>query len=81
MLTLSELANDETDVGIREKLYEKINFLKIPAKKDDIVIKRTKNKIKISLNYQEVLFITIGNKDYDLYIFNFSPSVQNIIKR
>lgn len=80
MVALSKLASDETDIEIKEKLYEKIKYLKIPANKDDIVIKRTKNKIKISLHYEEVLFITIKDKDYDLYIFNFSPSASNEIK-
>lgn len=79
MFKLSNLANEKTDIEIKEKLYAQIKYLKIPARKDDIIITRTRNEIKISLEYNEVFYITIGKKDYDLYIFNFLAEVKNKI--
>ncbi|MGI6681353.1 MAG: hypothetical protein ACOX3T_07730 [Bdellovibrionota bacterium] len=79
MFKLSNLTNEKTDIEIKEKLYAQIKYLKIPARKDDIIITRTRNEIKISLEYNEVFYITIGKKDYDLYIFNFLAEVKNKI--
>lgn len=79
MFALSKVANIETDMEIKEKLYEQIKYLKIPATKDDITINRTSDTIQISLKYKEILYVTINNKDYDLYIFDFLANVQNEI--
>ena len=69
MITLSKDAAIKTDLEIKEKLHEQIKYLQIPATKDDIAIQRSGAKIKI----------TINNKDYDLFVLNFSPTVKNEI--
>ena len=79
MVAISNLASTQTDSEIKEKIYEQIKFLKIPATKDDIDVQRTSHKIKITLKYNEILYITINNKDYDLYVFNFLAKVENDI--
>ena len=79
MIALSKLASMQTDIEIKEKLYEQIKYLKIPATKDDIDIQRTSHKIKITLKYNEIFYITINNKDYDLYVFNFLAKAENKI--
>ncbi len=77
MVALTKVANVNTDLEIREKLFEYVKNLKIPASKDDIVVSRTEKEITISLKYQEIFYITVGKKDYDLYVFNFLANVQN----
>ena len=79
MITLSKDAAIKTDLEIKEKLYEQIKYLQIPATKDDIAIQRSGAKIKITIKYKEVIYFTINNKDYDLFVLNFSPTVKNEI--
>ncbi len=79
MLALTKVANVNTDLEIKEKLFEQIKDLKIPADKDDIKIHRVDGEIVISVHYQEIFYVTIGKKDYDLYVFDFSAHVQNEI--
>ena len=79
MITLSKDAALKTDLEIKEKLHEQIKYLQIPATKDDIAIQRSGAKIKITIKYKEVIYFTINNKDYDLFVLNFSPTVKNEI--
>ena len=79
MITLSKDAAIKTDLEIKEKLHEQIKYLQIPATKDDIAIQRSGAKIKITIKYKEVIYFTINNKDYDLFVLNFSPTVKNEI--
>ena len=79
MITLSKDAAIKTDLEIKEKLHEQIKYLQIPATKDDIAIQRSGAKIKITIKDKEVIYFTINNKDYDLFVLNFSPTVKNEI--
>ena len=79
MITLSKDAAIKTDLEIKEKLHEQIKYLQIPATKDDVAIQRSGAKIKITIKYKEVIYFTINNKDYDLFVLNFSPTVKNEI--
>ena len=79
MITLSKDAAIKTDLEIKEKLHEQIKYLQIPATKDDIAIQRSGAKIKITIKYKEVIYFAINNKDYDLFVLNFSPTVKNEI--
>ena len=79
MITLSKDAAIKTDLEIKEKLHEQIKYLQIPATKDDIAIQRSGAKIKITIKHKEVIYFTINNKDYDLFVLNFSPTVKNEI--
>ena len=37
------------------------------------------NVIYARVKYKEVIYFTINNKDYDLFVLNFSPTVKNEI--
>jgi hypothetical protein len=68
-----------SDQEIREFLRHEIKRLEIPIEKEtDLKINRTNNKIIIELEYEEVLYIDLGeDRSYDLYVFKFNPHVEH----
>ena len=66
------------DQQIRKTLLKFIDDLEIPIDDpDDLKINRFNNKIVIELEYNEVLYIDLGeDRVYDLHVFHFHPRVE-----
>lgn len=71
MEQLIRVASTNTDKEIREKLMYFITRYEIPAKPEDLKIIREGQRMKISLPYQEVFYISWAGRDYDLHTFSF----------
>jgi hypothetical protein len=69
-----------TDDQIRRELSKKIKELDLPLDAEEIKINRFNDKIIIEAQYEEVLFIDLGeDRVYDLYTFKFHPRVERNI--
>ncbi|RIL06887.1 MAG: hypothetical protein DCC75_10460 [Proteobacteria bacterium] len=66
-----KVASTETDQEIRRKLRYYIEKYEIPAEIEDLKIERDGNRMRISLPYKEIFYITWQGKDYDLHTFEF----------
>ncbi len=71
MDALTRVASTHTDQEIRKKLIYHIKKYQLPVSPEEIVIVRDGGKIEMSLEYDEVFYITLGNKDYDIHTFHF----------
>lgn len=65
------LASTESDTIIRRRLTAQMRRTEIPAKPEDLKIRRVNNKIILDLEYREVFYVTWQGKDYDLRTFDF----------
>jgi|GEM_PF-638276 len=72
MEQLIRVASTYSDKEIRDKLTYYIKRYEIPADPADLRIIREGKRMRISLPYSEVFYITWRGKDYDLYVFNFN---------
>lgn len=80
MRAQADKASIFSDDEIRRNLMEKIEKLEIPiSEPDDLKINRFDGKITIDLEYEEVLFLDLGEKTYDLHVFEFKPHVEQPI--
>lgn len=71
MEAVIRVADVETDRSIRTKLLYHIKKMQIPADPEDLKIVRDGQKMKISLPYKEVFFVSYRGKDYDIHTFVF----------
>ncbi len=71
-------ASEFTDEEIRRNLMEKIKKLEIPLEDpEDLKINRYDGKISIEFEYDEVLYIELGeDKTYDIHTFEFHPRAE-----
>ncbi len=77
MESQADKASVFSDAQIRKVLLKKIKELELPiGDPDELKINRFGGKIIIDLSYQEVLYIDIGEKTYDLHVFKFNPHVE-----
>ncbi|MCC6220319.1 MAG: DUF4845 domain-containing protein [Deltaproteobacteria bacterium] len=67
-----------SDEQIRKTLMKQIKKLELPiGEEEDLKINRFDGKILIELEYEEVLYLDLGeDRVYDLYVFKFNPRVQ-----
>ncbi|MFN8391510.1 MAG: hypothetical protein U0136_14575 [Bdellovibrionota bacterium] len=80
MQAQADKASMFTDEEIRRTLLEKIAKLEIPLDDpDQLKINRFDGKIIIDYSYEEVLYIDLGEKTYDLYVFPFHPHAERVI--
>lgn len=77
MLALAGAAGDKTDTEIRNILEKLIVSLHIPASPKSIRLKRSENKMKISLPYTETFFFEWQGKKYPVHTFVFNPEVES----
>src|SRR6185312_1775597 len=71
MSALVAVSESMDDAHLRRRLGGVIKEFDIPADPKDIVIDRRDHWISFSLAYDEVFYISFGDKDYDLYTFHF----------
>ena len=65
---------DRSDREIREFLMEQIDKLELPIDDErDLVIRRVHEELTIELEYEEVFWISLGDKDYRIWTFPFHP--------
>ena len=70
-------ADQLKDSQIIEGINSVLKKNNIPADIENLKINRLTDKIVISLEYQEVFYIDFGGGyDYDLWVFNFKPTVE-----
>ncbi len=66
-----------SDEQIRRVVWERVKELEIPVDdRDQIQINRFDGKIVIELRYEEVFFIELGDRVYDIYTFEFNPRAE-----
>ena len=65
------VASEYSDKEIREKLWYHIKKLELPVEPDDLKIERQAGRMRISMSYEEVFYVTWDGKDYDIYKFPF----------
>ena len=65
------VASTHTDQEIRQKLMYHIKKLEVPVDPEQLIIEREEGLMRISLEYQEVFYLTFQDKDYDIYTFDF----------
>lgn len=70
------VASTNSDEEIRQKLMYHIKKMQMPIEPEDLKIYRYDGKMKISMQYDEVFFITWEDKDYDLHTFHFDATVE-----
>ncbi len=82
MQAQADKASEFTDAEIRENLMAIVKEHEIPLDEpdEDLKINRFDGKIVIDMKYQEVLYIDLGEKTYDLHVFNFNPHVEQSLK-
>jgi hypothetical protein len=66
-----KVASTYTDKEIRDKLLYHIKKLELPVEPEDLKIEREAGRMRISLPYEEVFYVTWQGKDYDLHTFEF----------
>ena len=67
-----------SDHQIRKNILGKIKELELPIDDpDDVKINRFDGRIVIETEYEEVLFLDLGEKTYDIYVFKFHPVVEH----
>ncbi len=71
----------EPDFKIRERLMEHVRWMKIPAEEEDLKIERIGARMKISLPYEEIFYITWQGKEYDLHVFKFDAVAEGDVGR
>jgi hypothetical protein len=76
MQSLVEVAGSNTDQELRKKLEYHMKKMSIPADIEDVVIVRRPGHLTISLEYQEIFYITWKDQDIDLYVFPFVARVE-----
>jgi hypothetical protein len=65
------------DAVMRRNIWDRIQQLQIPIDDpEQIRINRVEGKCIIDMSYSEVLYIDLGGKTYDLYVFKFNPHVE-----
>lgn len=69
------IASTEKDDFIRHKLWMEIQRMGIPVEKQDLIIERYDNRMRLRLTYQEHFFITWQGEDIDLWTFDFDAEV------
>ena len=68
---MAKTARGLSDEEVRKRLTYWINKLEIPVEPRQLKIRRGYSDMEISLNYQEIFYIPLGEKDLDLHTFHF----------
>lgn len=73
MQQAARVASVKNDEELRKLIAPHIRDLQIPATIEDLVIERFEDYIYIGMSYSETLTIPIGEKDIQIYTFQFNP--------
>ena len=71
MQQLVRVGSVDSDKELRAKLAAHLKRMEIPAEIDDVKIERAGDRVAISLDYDEVFYVTWHGKDYTLRVFHF----------
>lgn len=71
MQSVIRVASTESDAEIRRRLLYHIKKYELPVEPEDLKVIRNDRHMQISLDWQEVFYVTFRGKDYDIYVFNF----------
>ena len=69
------LASTQTDGEIRHKLWLEIQRMQIPVEKEDLIIERYENRMRIRLTYREYFYIVWDGEEHDIWTFDFDAEV------
>jgi len=75
MLSLTRVASTHTDGEIRDKLMYHIRKMELPIGPDELRISREGQRIRMSVKYQEVFYVTFRGEEYDIHTFPFEVYV------
>lgn len=73
------VASTVDDAEIRKRLWYHVKKCEIPAEPEDLHIERTVDGIKVWMPYQETFSITWGDKEREIYKFDFYPNAESVI--
>lgn len=73
MQQAARVASVKNDEELRKLIAPHIRDLQIPATIEDLVIERFEDYIYIGMSYSETLTIPLGEKDIQIYTFQFNP--------
>jgi hypothetical protein len=76
MRSVIRVASTEDDATIRERLWYHIRKMGLPAQPEDLIIERYHETMRIALDYEEVFYVSWGDKDYTIYQFPFHAEVE-----
>lgn len=79
MEQMVKVASEEPDREIRKRLMYYIKKYELPIEQDELRIERIGGMIRITLDYEEVFYITFRGKDYDLHVFKFHAAAEGKI--
>jgi hypothetical protein len=69
----ARVAATKDDAELRKLIAPHLRDLEIPATIDSLVIERFEGYIYIGISYSETLTIPLGEKDLEIYTFQFAP--------
>lgn len=79
MRALTRVASTHTDLELRKRITRHMRKMQIPADPEDVKIERDGDRIRMKLKYKEVFYVTLWDKDYDLYEFDFAVNIDEPI--
>ncbi len=75
MQAAARVASTETDTELRKKLIYQIKKLEIPVSPEKLIISRNGDVITMRLTYEEIFYVPLFGKDYDIHTFKFDALV------
>jgi hypothetical protein len=79
MQSLIRVADENTDQEIRNKLKMQLKNLDIPARIEDVRLRRFANSMKIELGYRDWLVVSWGENEVELWEFDFLAQAEGPI--
>lgn len=73
------IASTVDDAEIRKRLWYHVKKCEIPAEPEDLHIERTTDGIKVWMSYQETFSIPWGDKEREIYKFDFYPNAESML--
>lgn len=75
MQAAARVASTESDAELRKKLIYQIKKLEIPVSPEKLIITRNDDDITMRLTYEEIFYVPLFGKDYDIHTFKFDAIV------
>ena len=81
MDSVMRIGSTLSDAEIREKIWFHVAHLEIPVEPADLKVSREYGMLRVSLEYDEIFFITWQGKDHDLHTFHFHAYSETKVDR